>query len=113
MPQSNVVEGMLIKYLLSSDETGMADLALYVMDGTGPLPNGEAGTLWFALAVPDLMAFKPGGGGSYLVTDGMCCVECGGSGRCFQAGADRAFPAKQKAAESRQAPPLPAQRGNT
>ena len=91
MPQSNVVEGMLIKYLLCSDETGMADLALYVMDGTGPLPNGEAGTLWFALAVPDLMAFKPGGGGSYLVTDGMCCVECGGSGRwAYSAGTGRA-----------------------
>ena len=85
-PQSNAVEGALIKYMSFSDETGMADLALYVVDGAKELASGGAGTLWFALAVPDSMAFELGDGGPFLVEGGTRCVECGGSGTCAYCG---------------------------
>lgn len=78
---ADLTEGVHIKYMSFSGETGMADLALYAADGAEALANGEAGTLWFALAVPDAMAFEPGEGGPCLAEGGTRCIECGGSGR--------------------------------
>lgn len=85
-PKSNATEGVMIKYMSFSAETGMADLALYVAGKSEELANGEAGTLWFALAVPDAMAFVLGDGGPYLVEGGTRCPECGGSGKCAYCG---------------------------
>ena len=78
-PQSNAVEGALIKYMSFSDETGMADLALYVVDGAKELAGGGVGTLWFALAVPDAMSIKiarsSGGARSGCEDDGAIAVR--------------------------------------
>ncbi len=60
-PKSNATEGVMIKYMSFSAETGMADLALYVAGKSEELANGEAGTLWFALAVPDCDDIRAGG----------------------------------------------------
>ena len=80
--QNNEIEGALIKYMSFSSQEGMADLALFVAGDGEALASGEEGLLWFALAVPDSMAFELGDGGQFLVEGGMRCAECGGSGRC-------------------------------
>lgn len=85
-PSTHASDGAMIRYMSFTAETGIADLALYVIGDAKKLANGEAVELWFLLAVPDSMDFELGDGGPFLVEGGTRCGECGGTGNCSYCG---------------------------
>lgn len=85
-PKSISTDINAVKYMTYSADDLRADLALFIMDDAENIANGDTGTFWFVLVVPDAMSFVLGDGGSSLVAGGTRCIGCDGNGSCSYCG---------------------------